>query len=297
MPAVGSQKECKIKISFIDRLDVVPLPRGFVLPQFTQFGGSGDPIKYLQDRYQQTADSFIAKFGSAIHAHQNETALMDIEQGPNESLRSYQKRYNDILLTITEVNNKIACMSFYRGLMYGKLKKALVLETPLFKDQLTARVKQYVELEELKTKEVRMRSAPGRQDKDRYCDIHREHRHDTNECRILKSEIEKLIKRGHLKEFIDQENPQDVPRQNCRSPPRANHPRIKNEPQEAPLITGRIDTIAGDKARGGDSRNSRKSYARREVYSINETTGMRNEIISFSDKELVVLSYHIMIRW
>ncbi|GAA0155523.1 hypothetical protein LIER_13232 [Lithospermum erythrorhizon] len=254
-------------MSFTERLNAVPLPKGFVLPQFTQFGGS--------------ADAFIAKFGSAIQAHQDKRALMDIEQGATESLKSYQKWYSDILLNIPEVNNKVAYMAFYRGLRYGKLKKTLVLKTSLSKDQLTARVKQYVELEELKSKEnkekdlrdvltrkrtrsksprrqpvwerihrdmeqsvkrrqydpqpqkelvcctrivppehltplrvsvaevfsqidyknllpkpVRMRSAPGRHDKNRYCEYHREHGHDTNECQILKSEIEKLIKCG-----------------------------------------------------------------------------------------------------
>ncbi|GAA0174759.1 hypothetical protein LIER_41775 [Lithospermum erythrorhizon] len=78
---------------------------------------------------------------------------MDIQQGPNETLKIYQKRYNDILLTIPEVNNKVAYMAFYCGLAYGKLKKALVLETLLSKDNLTTRVRQYVELEELKNKE------------------------------------------------------------------------------------------------------------------------------------------------
>ncbi|GAA0144926.1 hypothetical protein LIER_05243 [Lithospermum erythrorhizon] len=48
MPTTVSKIECKTKISFTDRLDTVPLPKGFVLPQFTQFGGSGDPIKHLQ---------------------------------------------------------------------------------------------------------------------------------------------------------------------------------------------------------------------------------------------------------
>ncbi|GAA0185417.1 hypothetical protein LIER_32705 [Lithospermum erythrorhizon] len=145
-----------------------------------------------------------------------------------------------------EVNNKVAYMTFYRGLRYGKLKKALVLETPLSKDELTARLRQYVELEELKNKEgktkdlhhtlrktgrsklplphkglvqctrqlyndgltplkvsvaevytqikgnnllpkpVRMRSGLDRRD-------------NTNECKILNAEIEKLIKRGYLK--------------------------------------------------------------------------------------------------
>ncbi|GAA0186486.1 hypothetical protein LIER_33774 [Lithospermum erythrorhizon] len=78
---------------------------------------------------------------------------MDIQQGLNETLKSYQKWYNDILLTIPEVKDKVAYMVFYRGLTYAKLKKALVLETPLSKDELTTRVRQYVELEGLKNKE------------------------------------------------------------------------------------------------------------------------------------------------
>ncbi|GAA0153374.1 hypothetical protein LIER_11626 [Lithospermum erythrorhizon] len=159
MPTTASRRECKTKISFTDRLDVVPLPKGFVLHQSTQFGRSGDPIKHLQafsnspsdkvlewymtlplksiDTYKQTTDAFIAKFGSAIQAHQDERALMDIEQGSTEFLKSYQKRYNDILLTIPEVNNKVAYMAFYKELRYGKLKKALVLEKPLSTDHLT----------------------------------------------------------------------------------------------------------------------------------------------------------------
>ncbi|GAA0150659.1 hypothetical protein LIER_09549 [Lithospermum erythrorhizon] len=194
LPTVMSKKECKTNISFTDRLDGVPLPKGFTLPQFTQLNGVEDPIKrvlgflakmtitsndpdiyakafsnILADRaldwymalqlrsidsYLQIGDAFIAKFGSTIQAHQDERAIMDIQQDSDESLRSYHKWYNDILLTIPEVNNKIAYMAFYRGLAYGKLKNALILETPLSKDELTARVRQYVELEELKNKEV-----------------------------------------------------------------------------------------------------------------------------------------------
>ncbi|GAA0141079.1 hypothetical protein LIER_02305 [Lithospermum erythrorhizon] len=105
-------------MSFTDRLDRVSLPKGFILPQFTQYNGRGDPIKHLQgfltkmtitsndpdiyekafsnsladraldwymtfplksiDLYQQTADAFIAKFGSAIQKHQDERTLMNI---------------------------------------------------------------------------------------------------------------------------------------------------------------------------------------------------------------------------
>ncbi|GAA0167862.1 hypothetical protein LIER_22705 [Lithospermum erythrorhizon] len=49
IPTTTSRRKCKMKMPFTDRLDAVPLPKGFVLPQFTQFGRSGDPIKYLQE--------------------------------------------------------------------------------------------------------------------------------------------------------------------------------------------------------------------------------------------------------
>ncbi|GAA0154201.1 hypothetical protein LIER_12255 [Lithospermum erythrorhizon] len=121
-----------------------------------------------------------------------------------------------------------------------EVEKCTLLETPLSKDQWIARVKQYVELAELKTKETE-----------------------------------------------DKGDQQDIPPQNRRSPQRDNYPRTKNEQPEALPLTGRIDTIARGKAGGGDSRNSRKIYAHREMYSIVETTTKKEEVITFNDKDLV----------
>ncbi|GAA0168761.1 hypothetical protein LIER_40630 [Lithospermum erythrorhizon] len=102
-----------------------------------------------------------------------------------------------------------------------------------------------IDYKNLLPKPIRMRSAPGRRDKNRYYEYHREHGHDTNECRIIKSEIEKLIKKGYIKEFVDKDGSQDTPRQNHRSPNKDSRPRVKNEPLEAPQLAGQIDTITG----------------------------------------------------
>ncbi|GAA0142595.1 hypothetical protein LIER_03456 [Lithospermum erythrorhizon] len=91
---------------FLDRLDAFQLPPGFKLPQLKLYDGTGDPIKHLQgyithiaiisnnpnvyakafpnsltgkardwymalpmktiDTYQQTADAFVAMFGTTI---------------------------------------------------------------------------------------------------------------------------------------------------------------------------------------------------------------------------------------
>ncbi|GAA0171492.1 hypothetical protein LIER_41167 [Lithospermum erythrorhizon] len=64
-----------------------------------------------------------------------------------------------------------------------------------------------------------MRGQAVNRDKSRYCKYHREHGHDNDECRMLKVEIDRLIKRGYLKEFVDTRGrPQGCPR----SPQREN---------------------------------------------------------------------------
>ncbi|GAA0141011.1 hypothetical protein LIER_02253 [Lithospermum erythrorhizon] len=67
----------------------------------------------------------------------------------------------------------------------------------------------------------RMRENPGKRDQNRYCEYHREHEHDTNECRILKMKIEKLIQCGYLKEFTGGRTYEERPQGRSLSPPRS----------------------------------------------------------------------------
>ncbi|GAA0168472.1 hypothetical protein LIER_23182 [Lithospermum erythrorhizon] len=174
-------------------LNVVPIPIRFLLPQFTQCNDIGDPQKYLKgflsqmtittndmaiyakafpnsligatldwymefpansiDLYTSTAEAFIAKYNTSITNKQHERALMDLEQGPRESLKDFHERYKAILNNIPRIDNKIAYMAFYRGLKYGKLKKVLILDTALTKDELTRVVNKHNNLENLQRKE------------------------------------------------------------------------------------------------------------------------------------------------
>ncbi|OMO62054.1 Retrotransposon gag protein [Corchorus capsularis] len=59
---------------------------------------------------------------------------------------------------------------------------------------------------------------PMRQDapraKHKRCAFHRDHGHDTKDCRDLKNEIENLVRRGHLRRFVDSNQRQGRDRRN-----------------------------------------------------------------------------------
>ncbi|MQM01582.1 hypothetical protein Taro_034344 [Colocasia esculenta] len=80
----------------------------------------------------------------------------------------------------------------------------------------------------------RMHSDPRRHNQEKYCRFHRDHDHDTSECRQLKDEIESLIKRGYFGRFVRRN--EVSPRCRERTPEQP----INNEPngQEINVIMG-----------------------------------------------------------
>ncbi|GAV65270.1 hypothetical protein CFOL_v3_08785, partial [Cephalotus follicularis] len=89
----------------------------------------------------------------------------------------------------------------------------------------------------------KLRSPAERRDIEKYCQYHRDHGYDTEECRQLKNQIEDLIRRGHLRKYVDREVPQGRGEQR-----REEAPRQGEEPQHKPR--GVIHTISGGVASG-----------------------------------------------
>ncbi|GAV72147.1 LOW QUALITY PROTEIN: hypothetical protein CFOL_v3_15636, partial [Cephalotus follicularis] len=118
----------------------------------------------------------------------------------------------------------------------------------------------------------------------KYCRYHRDHGHDTKECRQLKNQIEDLIRKGHLRKYVDRDAPQGRMEQR-----REEAPQQQEEQQQQPK--GVIHTIYGGVASCGDHKNARKAYERQSlaVQQVHHSKRLRTygdeEVITFSEAD------------
>ncbi|KAL0385972.1 UNVERIFIED_CONTAM: hypothetical protein Sradi_2991500 [Sesamum radiatum] len=137
---------------------------------------------------------------------------------------------------------------------------------------------------------------------EKYCHFHRDRGHSTEECFHLKNEIEKLIRRGYLREFVDRGK---AKAQEPVAEPRRDAPRIESggrrgeeQVKKENLPTaGIIGVISGGPA-SGDSMRARKAVIREAINATNAinhvaysevvTTQYENPKgeITFSDQDL-----------
>ncbi|CAA0834279.1 Unknown protein, partial [Striga hermonthica] len=103
------------------------------------------------------------------------------------------------------------------------------------------------------------KDGPTKPKSDLYCRFHKDYVHNTGECRHLKNKIERLIKAGHLKEFIYKDRERTSRRRERSKSP---HKRARTtDKEELPQKRGVIHMIFRGPT-DGDSNRARKAYAR-----------------------------------
>ncbi|GAV78858.1 hypothetical protein CFOL_v3_22323, partial [Cephalotus follicularis] len=119
----------------------------------------------------------------------------------------------------------------------------------------------------------------------KYYRYHRDHGHDTEECRQLKNQIEDLIRKGHLRKYVDRDAPQGRREQRREEAPRQEEQQQQQQPR------GVIHTISGGVMSRGDDSNARKAYGRQSLavqqvpHSKRLRTGGDEEVISISEAD------------
>ncbi|KAK2998728.1 hypothetical protein RJ639_022763 [Escallonia herrerae] len=122
-----------------------------------------------------------------------------------------------------------------------------------------------------------MRSAPSQRDRNLWCHYHNDHGHTTDKCESLKRAIESLIKRGHLRGYVNRRN------EKREATPLARREEVREN-------AGVINTISGGIAAGGSSGQGRKAYVREVLTTMGPSTKKQKkepaQTISFSDDDV-----------
>ncbi|GFZ01925.1 hypothetical protein Acr_15g0005340 [Actinidia rufa] len=111
----------------------------------------------------------------------------------------------------------------------------------------------------------KIKTDPQKRNRNKYCEFHRDHGHNTEDCFQLKEQIADLIKRGYLRKYITDRPPPNSPERRYGD----------NRP-----TAGNIQTIHGGFGSGGCSTSSRKKHAR-SAFSVRKDENWAGQIASF----------------
>ena len=126
---------------------------------------------------------------------------------------------------------------------------------------------------------------PVKRDSTKYCEFHRDHGHQTDDCIQLRKEIEYPIRRGHLRYFVASEGWNQAPPSLPSQPAQTQH--------QQPL--GEIQVIFGGFAGGGESSSARKAHLPNirlgetlEIQAVSKLPRL-DTTITFSDFDMHVM--------
>ncbi|XP_050246513.1 uncharacterized protein LOC126694328 [Quercus robur] len=114
-----------------------------------------------------------------------------------------------------------------------------------------------------------LHSSPNVRDKNKYCRFHKDHGHNTEECRDLKERIEELIRKGKLQKYVKNGEYSKFKDDN-----KGQHESFSRDDdrlsQPPHKVIGEIKTITGGPFSGGSFKSLKKAYQRQvnSVYTV-----------------------------
>ena len=130
-----------------------------------------------------------------------------------------------------------------------------------------------------------LQSPPDVRDKRKYCRFHKDHGHYTEDCRDLKEQIEELIQRGKLQQYVKKGDSAKYGQKGQQRGFRRDEDQTQHHPQTA---LGEIKTITGGPTSGGSFRSLKKLYQRQvnSVHGLPPLTYRRtSQDICFSEED------------
>ncbi|XP_043809109.1 uncharacterized protein LOC122722469 [Manihot esculenta] len=139
------------------------------------------------------ATRFISRFIAGVPADRKTSYLETIKQRRDESLREYVARFNTEALQIPELDEGRAVEAMQKGTTSAEFFSSLSRKPPTSLAELMQRAEKYIRQDDALVTSRFAKEAVG---KEKAPEERRPEKHER------KHEIERLIKRGHLKNFV-----------------------------------------------------------------------------------------------
>ncbi|KAL0428243.1 UNVERIFIED_CONTAM: hypothetical protein Slati_2999100 [Sesamum latifolium] len=221
------------------------------------------PIHIIEN-FEQLSQRFLHHF--SINKRYPKTALylFTVVQQEQESLRDYVQRFSEAVLEVPHLNHELLASILQQGLRRGERKDprreglaegqrhmppdGFTRYTPLKAPR--AEILTIAEQQGIVQWPRKMKDNPKRLKSDKYCRFHKDRGHSTEDCYHLKNEIEKLIQRGYLKEYIENKpsGHSSAPQREGGEPEEAESSRRREKGRENLPSAGVIDVVTGGPA-------------------------------------------------
>ncbi|XP_047147680.1 uncharacterized protein LOC124820092 [Vigna umbellata] len=214
--------------------------------------------------------------------------LVNTKQEKDETLKAFMQRYNETARRVKDINHTFVISNLPSCLRPGYFAEQLYADPPASMEELQSTIAKFIRIEDLRNSRkkqqqdnpnhdvleealhaelltVRRRATPKNADSSKTYRLHMNHGHDTEECNMVKDEVERLIRAGYLQNYVKDRistrattpHHKDPSRRSPeRSPPKDDRRRRRSRSQPRRTerersVRGRIDTISGGLAGGG----------------------------------------------